>query len=302
MKTYFIAFIIFFCSFSFANAAFEYDEYLEKILNRVDLRSEFFKNKDCDINAELWLEKVDSILDPDYLGTYDANFFISLNSDGTLSGIEIEELRETDQEKFKNFIASLLAFRFPELPVGMQNYVFNLDARTLFIDRKIDQARLVKSDFSRFDSEKKELSFYEFGNNFNLLKPSYVDRPAIGEEMLFSNSDGLLLKAKVIDVEKNSFKILAYKAEKEGNSFHINRTFKIESFKKGSQNTFKTVLDSGFGAATLSGLGSSVATDGIMPGALALMGMTGAVLQESEKNQSFDFVRGDKISLTEFQD
>lgn len=288
--------LLVFCSLS-VRAEFEYDQYLNKVVPGLDQnKTEFFKNLDHDAETLAWLEKVDALLK---FGNYDASFFLNIGADGSITGIELEELRATDPEKFKSFIAKLISFKFPALPKDLHDTVFNLDARTLYLDRKleiVDQEKKVlkeKIQFADFDTA--EL-------NLKLEEPRYIDYPAVGEELIFSSDDGSIIRTKVLEVHKDGMRVIAHQIKKGDQVNHLNLVFNVERPKNGSHRILKAALESSFAAATLAGAGASISSDGIMPGVFALMGMTGAVIEEHEKNRSFNFVRGDKISLTRLLD
>lgn len=291
-------------SWTNVQAAFEYDEYLNKVSPELEMKTKFFKNLDYNQEALTWLDKVDLALDPESYGTYNASFFLGIDEAGNITGIEIEELRETDPESFKAFIAKLAAFRFPALPKGLENTIFNLDARTLYIDRKIELSDSVEvhklktssNSIASLEMTDKELSL-------KLLEPRYLDYPVLGEELVFLNEeDASVIRSRVVNVEKNKIKVLAHQIKHNDDIYHLNLAFDVERPRNNSHETLRAVLESGFGAATIAGIGSSISSHSIMPGAFALMGMTGAALEEHEKVKSFDFVRGDKISLTKSED
>ena len=304
MKNFLLALICVGVTISSVQAVFEYDEYLNKVISKPNLETKFFKNLDHGAETQAWLDKVDETLNPSSCSSYDASFFLSLDSEGNVSGIEIEELRETEPVKFKAFVAKLASFKFPALPDELDRTVFNLDARTLYLDRKLDLARhklQVKRSFTSFRMTGDEFVMAD-ELELKLVKPRYLDYPVLGEELVFSKDDGSIIRTRIIDVEKDRIKVLAHQLKKEDEIYHLNLAFNVERPNKHSHETLKVVLESGFGAATLAGISGSMSSDGIMPGAFALMGMTGAALEEHEKVKSFNLVRGDSISLTRFED
>lgn len=305
MKRSFLLFAvyIFLACPCFAIEVFEYDKYLEKVSSKPQKIDNLFKNQEFSEKASSWLSMLDGLLDPEIWGRYDASFFLRLSKQGEITAIAIDELRETNPEKFKNFIAKLLSIKFPNPPEEISSMVLNLDARNLYIDRPIENFRITDSQYHKLRLSSIEIdSLFDTNNTFNLIEPGYIDYPTIGETFIFSNDFGNIMYAKVINTSKKDISLLVYKMVSEEQKYHLNWSFNIKRPKKNSRDNLKTVLESGVASATLAGTVMAISSDGIAPGLLSLLGTTGAVLEEHEKIKSFDFVRGDKISLTRLSD
>jgi hypothetical protein len=286
-----------------AEAVFEYDQYLEKVSSKPKIVNDLFKN--IVVSSEIldWLSEVDGSLDPALFGSYDASFFFTLSQDGEITALAIDELRVTEPESFKRFVARLLSVKLPKPPLVVLDKVLNLDARTLYIDRKLDHYKVVDSGNHKLRLSSVEIdSMFDSKTSFRIVEPGYVDYPRIGETLVFSHESGYLVYAKVIEASKKSISLLAYKMMNSQEIYHLNWSFSVDRPKKNSRDTLKTLLESGLASASLAGIPASISSEGLLPGLLSLLGMTGAVLEESEKIKSFNFVRGDTVSLTKLSD
>ncbi len=298
----------------------EHITYLSKVMPSVSMSASSFDEIDLATNPEilLWLKDLDTKLDPNYLGTYDAELLLNFGKDGHISAISLNDLHETDLDKFQIFITKLQTLEANSLPGKINpEMVFKLDAKNLYIERSesyltqlrqgyagqaplhdyTTQAKLSKDDTEINISEL--LNYFQTNSNIalELFKPNYIDYPYIGETLVFLLNDshykGLKLYANIVDIQNNAMLV---QLNRVGDKL-IDLVFRINRPSKDSRSTLATVINSGIGSALGAGITASITSHGIIPGVLALTSMAGTTMKERDELLSFNLVRGDKVIL-----
>jgi hypothetical protein len=153
-----------------------------------------------------------------------------------------------------------------------------------------NHTELISSEFLNYLQSSTELKL-------ELLEPGYIDYPRIGETLVFQLNDsqhkGFKLYTHIISVEDQAMLVKLNRV----NDKLIDLVFRIDGPSKDSRSTLATVINSGLGSAIGAGISASVASNGIIPGVLALTNMTGTLMKEREELLSFNLVKGDEVIL-----
>lgn len=282
----------------------EHINYLSKIIPEVEMPALSFSDIDLATKPVVlsWLKDLDTKLNPSELGVYDADFLLSFSPDGHIKAISIAELHESNLDKFKFFITKLQVLQAQSLPAEIEpGTVFQLDGNMLYIER--DESYLVLKPKAESLKSKADPSIIidslqsSAELNVELLEPSYIDYPHIGEALVFRLDDtrykDLKLYSHVISVEDQSMLVKLDRVDDK----LINLVFRIDRPSKDSRSTLATVINSGLGSAAGAGITASVVSNGIIPGVLALTNMAGTLMKEREELLSFNLVKGDEVIL-----
>lgn len=283
--------------------------YLSKIIVPVTRQVSDFSDIDLSANPDLlsWLKDLDAKLNPCYLGTYDADLLLNFAADGHIAAISVNVLREQNLDKFKSFIAKLQTLQAQPLPAEISlETVFKLNARMLYIERSESYLGKLNAESSKLNVQENPgfniaelLNYFQANSEIKveLLEPGYIDYPRIGEALTFHLKDvqykGLKLYANVISLED---KAMLVKLNRVGDKL-IDLVFRIDRPSKDSRSTLATVINSGLGSAMGAGITASLASNGIIPGVLALTNMTGTLMKERGELLSFNLVKGDEVVL-----
>ena len=299
-----LTFIIFLMQPAWALGYSEHINYLSKVTPAASASGSSFADMDLSTNPDLmlWLKDADTKLNPSELGTYDAELLLNISTDGHIRAISVSELRDQNLDEFKLFIAKLQTIQFKSLPSEISSdTVFKLDAGMLYLERHRSYLTLepkVKNPEPKADPLMLlDLIKSSSGIKVELLEPGYIDYPHIGEALVLQLKDlqykGLKLYAQIIDVEDRAMLVKLHRVDDK----LINLVFKINRPSKDSRSTLATVVNSGLGSAAGAGIAASVASNGILPGVLALTNMAGTLMKEREELLSFNLVRGDEVIL-----
>lgn len=315
MKTLFkslllIAFLLL-AIISDANASTnEFENYLNKVIEKPNYKDYvFFEDLDFshDKSIQKWLGQLDLKLDTDLIGSLEASFFLTLDKDGSITSLEIEDINEAETSfyEFKSFITKLLLNKMPRLPKQIdKNTIFYLDASMLYIERKealinnnqansfLPKAKaLLKANLAKLDSLKLELT-----------SPNYIDDPALGEYYTFYSKElDAYLSARVVDYSRKSVNLYAeYIVSRKDKSEQVvlNTVFEVPTYQLSNSSIAKNIYVSGFASAFKASLSSAIVSNGILPGSFALIGILGSALQEYEHKPSINMSEGDSVIVS----
>lgn len=270
-------------------------EYLSKLVNPVSSLSPEFNQLDLDQETITWLNQLDRELDPSKFGTYDASLLLNFDRAGYISAITLANLNSTsgNLDDFSSLIAKLLTIHTGQLPMQIAtDTVFRLDASLLFIDRKlvrrIDTAavRVVAPDLITSLSPEMELE---------LIEPSYVDYPEIGELLVFKLKQDQYLKATVAAIDSKSMLLKLVSIEEGSNKEFDDVFLRMARPIKDKRELVATIIGSTMASALSAGILSSTMSYGIVPATLAVASMTSTMIKSKQQLLSFNLSRGDKV-------
>lgn len=282
----------------------EFKNYIAKLIEKPIQVSNFNElNYKKDKSLEKWLSDADKKLDTSHLMTYKGYFKISIDSKGYVDGFEIIELDEYNLERFKEFVASILAIDFKKLGKNYsENYYFDLDGDLLYLDRNYETNQ--EFDFAiehnKFDDF---VSLIESKDSINasLLEPKQIDYPALGEELVFkiNSQDELengILKLKVLDINKKAMSLSLDSFIKDHNQYFGDMAFEVAR-PKNSRASLTRVMSAGFAAAAQAGFEGSFLSYGLLPGAFAALSIGDTLVKERVTLTSFNLTKGDQVML-----
>lgn len=273
----------------------EHLEYLSKLVNPVSGLSPEFNQLDLDQESIAWLNQLDRELDPSKFGTYDASLLLNFDRAGYISAITLANLNSVsgNLDDFSSLIAKLLTIHAGQLPKKIDTAtVFRLDTSLLFVDRKLvrrtDTAavRVVAPDLITSLSSEMELE---------LIEPSYVDYPEIGELLVFKLKQDQYLKATVAAIDSKSLLLKLVSLEEGSNKEFDDVFLRIARPIKDKQELVATIIGSTMASALSAGILSSTMSYGIVPATLAVASMTSSMIKSKQQLLSFNLSRGDKV-------
>jgi hypothetical protein len=292
-----IAFLILICMITSwpAKASWNLNnDYLSKITETEFETNVRFEDLDFSDRPEVtvWLEQMDQALDA--LPRLAVNLDLKLDHQGKVTALYLLYSEDNDNEELKDFLASLLESSFPLMPEAIdKSTVFNLDCSAMYLERQAS----VQSKMDLLN-QKKQLAE---NSHIKLLEPEYIDYPRLGELMKFTYADQVFL-ARIIDVKKDFFDIeLELIKDDSLKKVLQDQFYRIERSGKNSHDTCSVVLQSGLNHALSAGIFSAIGSHGLIPGVAALLGMSGTILQERERQESFDLVKGQTIKFKEIK-
>ncbi len=283
--------LVFFVDHVSAESIQDYKAYTHKIFDSVKEAKIPFASLKANSEIEKWITSVDSQLDTDNLVNYNVDLVFSLDQLGQIDAIELRELKEFDFEKFKTFISALSSLRFPQLSKGLSNFNYELEGKTLYLHRPTLEAIQAKI---RKDNQLEE-KLKNIDSNFSLVKPNFLEYSFIGQEIIIKNNQDLYFKTYVTDQKNKEIYLKAFLVYDKTHTQKINFDFILEKDK--NQGFVTKLIESGIGGALKAGLVNSYTSYGIMPGALAVLSMTGTTLLENETEDSFSIEHGEKIEI-----
>ncbi|MBT6842689.1 MAG: hypothetical protein HOA17_02690 [Candidatus Melainabacteria bacterium] len=288
-----LALVIVFCLQAVSASYSEHLEYLSKLVNPVSGLSPEFNQLDLDQESIAWLNQLDKQLDPSKFGTYDASLLLNFDRAGYISAISLENLNEARIDDFSSLIAKLLTIQAGQLPKKIDTAtVFRLDTSLLFVDRKLvrrsDTAavRVVTPDL---------ITSLPAAMELELIEPSYVDYPEIGELLVFKLKQDQYLKATVAAIDSKSLLLKLVSLEQGSNKEFDDVFLRIARPIKDKQELVATIIGSTMASALSAGILSSTMSYGIVPATLAVASMTSTLIKSKQQLLSFNLSRGDKV-------
>ena len=270
-------------------------EYLAKLVDPVTSLSQEFNQLDLDQESIAWLNQLDRELDPSKFGTYDASLLLNFDRAGYISAITLANLNSAsgNLDDFSSLIAKLLTIHTGQLPMQIAtDTVFRLDASLLFIDRKSVRVTDIATETQApTDLMTGLLPQMEL----ELIDPSYVDYPEIGELLVFKLKQDQYLKATVAAIDSKSMLLKLVSIEEGLNKEFDDVFLRISRPIKDKRELVATIIGSTMASALSAGILSSTMSYGIVPGALALASMTSTVIKSKQELLSFNLSRGDKV-------
>lgn len=281
-----------------------YQNYLAKLIasRPAELSYKFFANYnwDHDPQVQSWLKQLDQDLQQLREFAYVADLAIVFAADGSIKFLDLENITEQDFDKFKNLITKLSDFRTQALPESLREdlWVYDLDAKWLYVARNVVPEPVKKLDDPIIQATLPDLKLDQ-QYTVKLLEPEFVDYPVIGQAILLQ-LDRNILDAKVWQVDKQHIyldvhRILDINNQNPINLFAQQLVLSIDRPKNNSHEVLSTVIVSGLNFASQAGLQTSMASYGILPVGLAVVGMGAAVLKNNEEQLSFGLSRGDSL-------
>lgn len=294
MKRYLLLMTFVFCLHSVVAKNNDlYNTYLEKIfINDFNNKNLFTKQF---LSKELlqWLEKTDLLLNTNTLPTYKATFVFSLDKFANLDGLQLLSDQEHDFLAFKKFVAEFMNIQFPRAHFDLTDFAFKLDGQSLYIHRfdanKVYKASIVKT------KNNLQNKLANLNTNFTLYKPSFLDYIFLGQKIKFKNDQDLFFDCFVTDFTKSKINLRAYQVYDALEKKSIDFKFQLEQ-KKQKEN-LANYAAAMFASALKISLLDSYTSYGIAPASLAVMGLTGEILLENDKEIAFSLEKGDKLNL-----
>ena len=276
-----LALVIVFCLQAVSASYSEHLEYLSKLVNPVSGLSPEFNQLDLDQESIAWLNQLDKQLDPSKFGTYDASLLLNFDRAGYISAISLENLNEARIDDFSSLIAKLLTIQAGQLPKKIDTAtVFRLDTSLLFVDRKLvrrsDTAavRVVTPDL---------ITSLPAAMELELIEPSYVDYPEIGELLVFKLKQDQYLKATVAAIDSKSLLLKLVSLEQGSNKEFDDVFLRIARPIKDKQELVATIIGSTMASALSAGILSSTMSYGIVPATLAVASMTSTLIKSKQQ-------------------
>lgn len=294
MKRYLLLMIFVFCVHPVVAKNNDiYNTYLEKIfVNDFNDKNHFAKQF---LSKELvqWLEKTDAMLNTNTLPTYKASFVFSLDKFANLDGLQLLSDHEHDFLAFKKFVAEFMNIEFPRAHFDLTDFVFQLDGQSLYIFR-LDANKVYKASIVKTKNNLQN-KLANLNTNFTLYQPSFLDYVFLGQKIKFKNDQDLFFDCFVTDFTKTKINLRAYQVYDALAKKSIDFQFQLEQ-KKQKEN-FANYAAAMFASALKISLLDSYASYGIAPASLAVMGLTGEILLENDKEIAFSLEKGDKLNL-----
>jgi hypothetical protein len=294
MRKIILSMLISFLSLSVT--ASPYQEYLDKIFSSsYEARREFVTIKQSN-ELDEWLLKIDNILNTDKVKTFDGDFKFTVDHLGNIDSLEIIELYEDDFEKFKAFISDISTIRLPEYSADLTNFNFSLEASTLYLDRPFSS----EFELSANKTIDLETKIGEIETDFTLYKPSYLDYPYIGQEIILKNNQGVFLRSYVTQKHKSKILLNAFQVYDDDEAKKL--SLDLELKRVDDKNFIAKLIGSGIANGLKAGIVNSYNSYGIAPGALALMGMAGTAMIEHETEDSFSLMKGENLKIKKVEE
>jgi hypothetical protein len=128
-----------------------------------------------------------------------------------------------------------------------------------------------------------------------LIEPSYVDYPEIGELLVFKLKQDQYLKATVAAIDSKSLLLKLVSLEQGSNKEFDDVFLRIARPIKDKQELVATIIGSTMASALSAGILSSTMSYGIVPATLAVASMTSTLIKSKQQLLSFNLSRGDKV-------
>lgn len=129
---------------------------------------------------------------------------------------------------------------------------------------------------------------------FSLIEPRFIDYPYIGEQLILKINN-IKCTAIIVDIANDYFDILVAKSEETFlPKVLLDHAFRVQRSGENSHETCSVAIRSGLNSS----LGASLMlpTNVFILGLAALLGMSGAILQANEIQDSFNLEAGGDIS------
>lgn len=252
---------------------------------------------------ENWLIENEKILDKEITIKYKSRLVISINQSGSITGIELLDLKEKDFNKFKDLIAQLNNIQFTSLEefVSNEDLKLILDTDLLFFERQAINYLSNEDQFRtkpiRPNNINELVSKIQTRENLKaeLLNPDFMDYPRIGEELSFKLEDGTVMKAHISNISRSKLLLEVHQLKYEQESINTKLNFIVKNTN--SKNFTRELLNSALNTALQGGILNGISSYGIVSGTLAIAGASGKALQLNDTTASFNWSKGDTIVL-----
>jgi hypothetical protein len=270
-----------------------YKSYLSKLIPSLKADNIILEIASDQTPDSKWLQDLEKSLYENVQSRFDADFVFTLTKEGYIRTLDILEIRENDFQVFKKFLAEFLAFCPEAPPVGLSpTHRFHLNAKWLYIDtynsieNTLESSRFTKliSKNPREDLEKR-ISRYKI-LQVKLLKPSYIDFPAIGEEIEFLFTEDQSESLIKTQVEAYNSKKLFLRSK----DLH----FELDRPETKYLSYFG---DAALTGATKGGVFLATQTYGISTASFTALALGGAYLLDKETETPLGINSGDMVTL-----
>lgn len=270
-----------------------YREYLAKLVPSFNPASILKQSEDKEpFNLEHlnWFESLEKSMYENIGTRFDADFIFTLTDRGFIKTVDLIDIREDDFDAYKTFLSELLAFKSKPLPEGFsENDKFTLNAKWLYIDSFLDLSDLAEniSKINHQNNFSKNYNFFDLENEFKakLIKPSYIDYPALGEKFEFSIPDKNPKAILKTEVEGFDSKKIFLRSD----DLH----FEMDRPKLSSE----FLIAGAFNGLSKGGLGLAIQSYGISTASFTVLALGGAYLLDKDTENSMELNSGEVVTL-----
>lgn len=285
----------------------EFQQYLSKLIAPVDIsRGDSFATHQVSASEQDWLDEVDARFEAMSLDKHDAKFAMSFAEDGSVRALSLLSCAPNlSLGDFRSLVANLMAIRVPSLPATIRTYtVFELDANWSYVDRPSHEPIAMTANYSEnlsntgFEQILRLISSSK-NTKVKLDYPNYIDYPYVGQLLKFrlESNPQILLRAYVLNVQNSHLQIKVEEISNLSNKLITDLSFEIERPSIEFRDLSAKMLGTAISSAATAGVTGAVLTNGIAPGALAVLGATAILAQEHVEEKPYYLSKGDEVIL-----
>jgi hypothetical protein len=231
---------------------------------------------------------------------------IAFDQSGKVSKLTVRELSpELSLEEFKKILAKVSQLKLPiNQPSNFDNFYFDFFTRWGFLDYGQavlkDEKKPVQKVLSTTNLEVIERllkSQQEF--KASLYKPEFLEYPYIGQpiEFYLPLLNTTKISGYIEDLDNSLIKIRFSEISSANERLIIDMKFLLDQTNEDFSVLGAKILGTALSSASSAGFLGSALTNGILPGAYAVLGTASVIADEHQKTRSFCLSKGDEVIL-----
>ncbi len=234
---------------------------------------------------------------------------ISFDSSGMISNLSVIEISPSvDLDDFKKTIARLIQLKLPPCNIpNLANYYFEYYSHWGYFDfgqeteilKSLSPVTTILSDDTKNLERIKKALEYQLEFKASLSKPNFLEYPYVGQpiEFFLPLMEATKISGYIEDINNSSIKIHFNEISNLDDGLIVDLNVLLDQTQTDFSVLGAKILGTAFSSASSAGFLGSALTNGILPGAYAVLGTASVIANEHQKTRSYSLYKGDEVTL-----
>jgi hypothetical protein len=213
-----------------------------------------------------------------------------------------------DLDDFKKTIARLIQLKLPPCNIpNLANYYFEYYSHWGYFDfgqeteilKSLSPVTTILSDDTKNLERIKKALEYQLEFKASLSKPNFLEYPYVGQpiEFFLPLMEATKISGYIEDINNSSINIHFNEISNLDDGLIVDINVLLDQTQTDFSVLGAKILGTAFSSASSAGFLGSALTNGILPGAYAVLGTASVIANEHQKTRSYSLYKGDEVTL-----
>jgi hypothetical protein len=288
----------------------EANNYAQKIFKPIELINahKYKHNQSSDVSGD-WLIQAKDKFSTLPQSSGEMTLAIGFEPSGTISRLRVLNIaKNISQDELKTSLAQISSIKLPANNIFEDdNLYFEYYSQYKFLDfediPQINQpantlVATIKSQTNKLEDIERVL-LVQGALSANLAKPDFLEYPYIGQpiEFLLPLLEETKISGHIKDLDNSSIKIKFSEISNKYDHLITDLEFRLDQDSTDLSVLGAKILGTALSSASSAGFLGSALTNGILPGAFAVLGTASVLADEHQKNRPFCLSKGQEVKL-----